>query len=299
MANSSPKSFSSTNLVGVPPSPRAIFEVAGFGLFIYGLFNILMAITSKGSGPAAMIFRANQIASLLPFMLLGPAFIFAGPEKSPGNIPRRAVKWLALFVALMYTVYIPTVLYNYHSFSQADANSLNSFQSRIAKKKETILRALAPLNTPQEIEAELVKYPEISKININPNQSPNEIKNEIAIDIEAGIKADIEELKNQRAERIEQVNNVLLNAIGGTIISSASMTALCAQLHAWLKPAAFAFSRSGSGLSKVLLIIPKLLYKTSSHNLQGMTKSWNQWQRRRQHAQKRRAFNSSSRSNRR
>ena len=299
MTGSPTKSFSSSSLAGVPPSTRAILEVAGYGLFIYGLFNILMAFISKGGGPAAMILKANQISSLLPFMLLGPALIFAGPDKGQSNPPRRVVKWLALLVGFMYTLSIPVILYNYHAFTQADANSLNAFQSRVSKRREAILSALAPLNNPPEIGAELLKYPEISKININPYQSANEIKNSIKIDIEAGIKADLDELNTQKTKRMEQINNTLINGLVGTIISSISMLALSAQLHEWLKPAALAVSRSGTGLSKGLLILPNLLHKIVSHNLQGMNKSWQQWRRRRQHAKKRRSFNSNSRSNRR
>jgi hypothetical protein len=299
MTSSPPKSFSSNSLIGVPPSTRAIFEIAGYGLFIYGLFNILMAIISKGSGAAAMILRASQISGLLPFMLLGPALIFAGPDKTQNDSSRRVIKWLTLFVALLYTVSIPVILYNFHSFRQEDTNSLNAFQSRISKKRQAILTALAPLNSPLEIGAELLKYPEISKININPNQSPRQIKELIMLDIEAGIKADIEDLKIQKAKRMEQINNTLINGLFGTIISSVSMLALSAQLHEWLKPAALAVSRSGSGLSQGLLILPKLLCKNVSHNLQGLNKYWQQWQRRRQHAKNKRSFNSNSRSKRR
>lgn len=235
---------------GMGENSRNILALAGYGLIVYGLYNIVITLLSGSGGVDVVVNRISQLVALFPVLFLGPALLYAA---QPGA--RRAsalryviVRWMVLVLALSYLAFIPLSIFTQYNYDRTTENVVRRLETSLQKRRAEILKSVAGASTPDQFRSALSQFPEVSAVNINPAESPAQVRDGIAKGINQGIRSQIEQSKRERANRVQFLAALVRTAALGSFVSGLSMMALALRIIPWLEPIGLSVAQTATGL---------------------------------------------------
>lgn len=297
MAEASPRTQRSTTIPATVTPGRTLWDVGGFGLLAYGIYNLLAVLLGGGGGPEVVLARIAQLVALFPVLFLAPVLIFANSaarewEDGPWQ---KAVRWLVLLLGVTYLLFIPISILNHFTIVKSDANVVQRLETSLRSRKQEILAAVAGAGDAESFRRVLSRFPEISNVRISEVDSPAEVRRGIAAGIDLGIRQQLEQLRSQQSSRRELLGATTRQTALGSLVCGISMMALASRLLAWLSPAGRAVGATVGGIGNGLLVLPRQLARTLSTMNVRMQRGFQRWSHERQ---KRRARSRNRRGNR-
>lgn len=230
-----------------------VLTLGGLGLLAYALYSLVRIVLSgdAGVGPEASLARMSQLVSLYPVLLLGPLLLFIpqGARRQKG-LWKGVSRWLVFLLAVMFLLFVPLAFLNQYQVTQADANQVQRFEALLQKRKQEILTAVRPLNSPEQFRSVLTKFPEITQINIPANQTVSLIRTGIVDGIDRGIKAEVDQLRARQRQRMLAITVNVRSVAAGSLIAGVTLFSLASWLLPWLNPAGQAITHTLKGTGK-------------------------------------------------
>lgn len=268
-----------------------VLTLGGLGLLAYALYSLLRIVLSgdSGVGPEASLARMSQLVSLYPVMLLGPLLLFVpqGARRQKG-FWKGVSRWLVFLLAVMFLLFVPLAFLNQYQVTQADANQVQRFEALLQKRKQEILTAVRPLTAADQFRTVLARFPEVTQVNIPPDQAAGEIRQGIADGINRGIKAEVDQLRARQRQRMLVITMNVRSVAAGSLIAGLTLFTLASWLLPWLQPAGQALAHTVKGMGqgsgtvmrrvqrwKPSLRLPRLLPRRSSTKLRLFSKRGN------------------------
>lgn len=250
------------------PSPTKMLEgvnsdllsLAGLSLLAYALYSAVRIVLSgeAGVGPEASLARMSDLVALYPVLLLGPVLLFMpqGSRRKKG-FWKGISRWLVFLMAMMFLLFVPLSILNQYQVVQADANQMERFQALLRKRKQEIITAVNPLQSPQQFRRTLSSFPEITEINIGDAQTPDQIRRGIVEGIDRGIKAEVEQLKARQAQRLMAIRVNVRSVAAGSLIAGVTFFSFASWLLPWLNPAGKALANTVAGIGTAFNRLPR------------------------------------------
>jgi hypothetical protein len=230
-----------------------VLTLGGLGLLAYALYSLVRIVLSgdAGVGPEASLSRMSQLVSLYPVLLLGPVLLFIpqGARRQKG-LWKGVSRWLVFLLAVMFLLFVPLAFLNQYQVTQADANQVKRFEALLQKRKQEILTAVRPLNSPEQFRSALANFPEITQINIPANQTATLIRTGIIDGIDRGIKAEVDQLRARQRQRMLAITVNVRSVAAGSLIAGVTLVSLASWLLPWLNPAGQAIGHTINGAGK-------------------------------------------------
>jgi hypothetical protein len=267
-------------------APEAsLWDVGGFGLLAYGIYNLVAVLLSGGSGPEVVLARIGQLVGLFPVLFLGPVLIFASSAAKglEDDGPwRRLVRWLVLVLAVTFLLFVPVIFLNQFTILKTDANVIQRLESTLQNRRKEILGAVAEVRDAETFRRTLSRIPEISNIRISPVDSPAEIRRGIAAGIDLGIRQQVDQLRSQQTSRRDALAVSVRQTALGSLVCGATMMALAIRLLPWLSPAGYAVGTTFGGITNALMVIPRKLGRSFSTTTLKLRLGYQRWVHQRQ-----------------
>ncbi|MFO0040151.1 MAG: hypothetical protein ACK522_14585 [Synechococcaceae cyanobacterium] len=230
-----------------------VLTLGGLGLLAYALYSLVRVVLSgdAGVGPEASLSRMSQLVSIYPVLLLGPLLLFIpqGARRQKG-LWKGVSRWLVFLLAVMFLLFVPLAFLNQYQVTQADANQVQRFEALLQKRKQEILTAVRPLNSPEQFRSVLANFPEITQINIPANQTATLIRTGIIDGIDRGIKAEVDQLRARQRQRMLAITVNVRSVAAGSLIAGVTLFSLASWLLPWLNPAGQAIAHTLNGTGK-------------------------------------------------
>lgn len=230
-----------------------VLTLGGLGLLAYALYSLVRIVLGgdAGVGPEASLSRMSQLVSLYPVLLLGPLLLFVpqGARRQKG-FWKGVSRWLVFLLAVMFLLFVPLAFLNQYQVTQADANQVQRFEALLQKRKQEILSAVRPLRSADQFRGVLAKFPEVTQVNIPPNQSASEIRQGIVDGIDRGIKAEVDQLRARQRQRMLVITTNVRSVAAGSLIAGLTLFSLASWLLPWLQPAGQALAHTIKGMGK-------------------------------------------------
>jgi len=230
-----------------------VLTLGGLGLLAYALYSLLRIVLSgdSGVGPEASLARMSQLVSLYPVLLLGPLLLFVpqGARRQKG-FWKGVSRWLVFLLAVMFLLFVPLAFLNQYQVTQADANQVQRFEALLQKRKQEILTAVRPLTATDQFRTVLARFPEVTQVNIPPDQTATEIRQGIADGINRGIKAEVDQLRARQRQRMLVITTNVRSVAAGSLIAGLTLFTLASWLLPWLQPAGQALAHTVKGMGK-------------------------------------------------
>jgi hypothetical protein len=193
----------------------------------------------------------SQLVSIYPVLLLGPLLLFIpqGARRQKG-LWKGVSRWLVFLLAVMFLLFVPLAFLNQYQVTQADANQVQRFEALLQKRKQEILTAVRPLNSPEQFRSVLANFPEITQINIPANQTATLIRTGIIDGIDRGIKAEVDQLRARQRQRMLAITVNVRSVAAGSLIAGVTLFSLASWLLPWLNPAGQAIAHTLNGTGK-------------------------------------------------
>lgn len=230
-----------------------VLSLAGYSLLAYALYNVVSAllIGGFGSGPEITLSRMTQLLSIYPLLMLGPALIFTPHgARRLRSLWSDLVRWLVFLLAMMFLLFVPVAFLNQYSLGQRDANQVKRLEGNLSRRKEEILRAIAPLQSPEAFRTTLSRFPEVTSINIAPGETPSQLRSAIGTSIDRGIEVEVNRLRQNQQQRLRAARTTARSVAAGSTIAGISLLGLASYLLPWLEPLGTSLTHTLSGLSK-------------------------------------------------
>lgn len=233
-------------------SSRDILTVAGYGLTVYGIYNLVINLLSGGGGVDVVITRITQLVALFPVLLLGPTLLYSAQPMARRATELRHVlmRWLVLVIALSYLAFVPISFFTQYSFDRTSENAVRRLQTSMEKRRAEIIRSVADASTPDQFRVALSQFPEVSAVTINSADSPAQIRAGILTGINQGIKTQMDQAAVERQNRITYLAALVRTAALGSLVSGVAMMALALRIVPWLEPLGQSITRTGTGLAQ-------------------------------------------------
>lgn len=261
--SASPRSYRSFDGINTQ-----VLSLAGYALLAYALFNVVSAILTVGfgSGPEITLNRMSQLLSAFPLLLLGPVLIF-----TPHGARRQhalwtdLVRWLVFLLSVMFLLFIPVAFLNQYSLAQRDESQVKRLETDLGSRRQEILKAVEPLQSPEAFRTALGSIPEITSISIAPGETVAEIRSAISTGIDKGIEAEVTRLRQAQQLRLQAAKQSARSLAAGSLIACISMLALASHLLPWLEPLGTSLTHTLSGIGKALHKSMRRFQKGHSH----------------------------------
>jgi hypothetical protein len=245
---------------------RTLWELGGFGLLAYGIYNLLAVLISGGSGPEVVLVRIGQLVALFPVLFLAPVLIFSntaskGREDGPW---RKTLRWLVLVLGVTYLLFVPISFLNQFTILKTDANVVQRLETTLRNRKQEILAAVAEARDAEAFRRALSRFPEISNVKISQVDTPADIRRGIASGIDLGVRQQLDQLRSQQSSRRDALGASVRQTALGSLVCGITMMALASRLLAWLAPAGQAVGVTVGGIANGLMVLPRQLGRSLS-----------------------------------
>ncbi len=227
-------SDSASKITNSTSTPSTLFVEAGYCLFSYSVFNLILLILSGSGGPEATLNKITQLIAIFPVFFLGSILIFSKEKtsmyRSSRSLVQGLISWIVLFISLVYYICIPVSILNLYFITSSDQTIVSGIEGSLNSKRKEILDAVKDKNSVESIRSSLLQFPEITNVTFSSQNSLAEIRNGITLNIDKVINTKLAEVRDAQAKRQSTFSSIVRNLVIGCLISGISFSLLSKRL---------------------------------------------------------------------